>query len=275
MRHPWLATICATLLLTATSWYFLNHNKLSTADIQQQFQTAQVYASRIIGSSIDIPNKDYKTTPPTTTVSYDDAQKQIDHDREALAKAYQNAANSVEKQDLLEQSRRKFVESATTLLPYWYGTPWDFYGTSTTPQQGKIACGYYVTTVLEDSGLAIERSKLAQQASENIIKSLTGEANIRRFSNRPFNEFIDEVKAMGAGLYIVGLDFHVGYLWHDGEQLHFIHSTSYPYRGVIKEPASSSHNLKNSKYRVVGKISDDDALIEKWLLQTSISTQTG
>ena len=50
------------------------------------------------------------------------------------------------------------------LLPAWYGTPWDFNGTSEVPQQGKIACGYFVSTILRDAGWKVERVRLAQQA---------------------------------------------------------------------------------------------------------------
>lgn len=274
MKKAWFLTILATIILTTISWYYFNTGTPALSAIKQDAQVIKTYSSRLLDSALPTHDKAYKTRPPTTIVSYTDAQAQIAKERTALADAYKNAANSKDKQAILEQARHKYIASTITLLPYWYGTSWDFYGTSTTPQQGKIACGYYVTTVLQDSGLAVERNKLAQQASENIIKSLTDEPHIKRFSNRPFDEFISEVNKMGAGLYIVGLDFHVGYLWHDGEQMYFIHSTSYPFRGVIEEPANTSHNLKNSKYRVVGKISDDDVLIKKWLFHESISTRT-
>ncbi|HEY1086629.1 MAG TPA: hypothetical protein VGE37_03005, partial [Archangium sp.] len=54
------------------------------------------------------------------------------------------------------------VHARSTLLSYleasafpaWAGTVWDFNGTSTVPGEGKIACGYDVTTVLEQAGFA-------------------------------------------------------------------------------------------------------------------------
>jgi hypothetical protein len=52
------------------------------------------------------------------------------------------------------------------LLPYWLGTTWNFNGTTQVPGEGSIACGYFVTTLLRDAGVKLERVKLAQMASE-------------------------------------------------------------------------------------------------------------
>src|SRR5688572_11801089 len=42
-----------------------------------------------------------------------------------------------------------------SMFEYWYGTRWGFYGTTPKPRQGKIACGYFVTTTLKHLGLNI------------------------------------------------------------------------------------------------------------------------
>ena len=237
------------------------------------YQSISNYINGQIGS-INGENTNYQSKAPKTTVDYDAVQEKLSKQREQLASAYQAANTASKKQVLIEQARGSFIASITTLLPYWYGTPWNFNGTSEKPQQGNIACGYYVSTILRDSGLEIERVKLAQQASENIIKSLTNDTYIKRFSGQSIEEFLAVVDDWGEGLYVVGLDYHVGYLWHDGEQMHFIHASALPPRRAISEPALTSPALTNSRYRVIGKISDDDKLIEKWLLQTKISTTT-
>jgi len=65
------------------------------------------------------------------------------------------------------------------IIPYWYGTPWEFYGTTEKPKQGSIACGYFVSTILKHAGYNVEKNKMAQQASELIIKSLVSEKYIK------------------------------------------------------------------------------------------------
>lgn len=237
------------------------------------YQSIRNYVSGQMNSISD-ENNNYQSKAPKTTVSYDNAQAQLLQERQLLASAYKKASSDSEKKVIIDEARASFITSITTLLLYWYGTPWDFNGISETPQQGNIACGYHASTVLRDAGLDIERAKLAQQASENIIKSLTDDTHIKRFSNQSLADFLVVVDEWGAGLYIVGLDFHVGYLWHDGEQMHFIHASALPPRRAVSEPAETSPALDNSRYRVIGKISDDDKLIKKWLLQSNITTKT-
>lgn len=192
-------------------------------------------------------------------------------ERRKLAEEHRKAAGN--KQEVLEKARRVFVSSIEqNIFPFWYGTDWDFNGTTETPREGKIACGYFVTTVLRDAGLRLSRVSLAQQASENIIKSLTTAPFIKRFHNTPIEKFVGEVKKSGAGLYIVGLDIHVGFILNNGEEIYFIHSSYVEPSEVIREKAIESPILNSSRYRVIGKISADDQLITKWLNQTAIPT---
>ncbi|MEQ1676560.1 MAG: hypothetical protein ABL876_07660 [Chitinophagaceae bacterium] len=141
---------------------------------------------------------------------------------------------------------------ADSLIPCWYGTPWDFNGTTQTPQTGNIACGYFVTTTLRDAGMQIDRVKLAQCASEQLVKSTC--TDIQRFSNKSVESFVEAVKRSGYGLYIVGLDNHTGLILNDGKEVYFIHSGVLLPRCALKEKAIESRTLSNSKYRVVGRI---------------------
>jgi hypothetical protein len=215
---------------------------------------------RIENAPVNIPNE-----------SYSSKLKSLAVERQKLAEEYRNAAGN--KQEALEKARRVFVSSIDqNIFPFWYGTDWDFNGVTETPREGKIACGYFVTTVLRDAGLRLSRVSLAQQASENIIKSLTTASFIKRFHNESIEKFVDEVKKSGEGLYIVGLDIHVGFILNDGEEIYFIHSSYVEPSEVIREKAVESPILSSSKYRVIGKISADDQLIAKWLNQTAIPT---
>jgi hypothetical protein len=194
----------------------------------------------------------------------------IKTERQNLAKEYRNSSN---KKIVIEKARKAFVSSIyKDIFPEWYGTDWNFYGTTQTPKVGQIACGYFVSTVLRDAGAKVQRVSMAQQASENIIKSLTSAKFIKRFSNFKIEKFIDDVKSQGEGLYVVGLDVHVGFILDDGENVWFIHSSYGEPSEVVKEKALESVILSSSKYRVTGRISADDNFILKWLNQTAITT---
>ena len=70
---------------------------------------------------------------------------------------------------------------------------------------------------------------------------------------------------------IVGLDTHVGFVVNDGESLAFIHSTYYrPPKTVVAEATDSVNPLRDSNYRVVGKILDD-TMMRKWILGGSFA----
>lgn len=139
-----------------------------------------------------------------------------------------------------------------SLMPCWYGTSWDYNGCTTLPGKGSIACGYFVTTVLQDAGIKLNRIKLAQSPSSIIIHRLCN--NIKMFCNQPVDNLINAVKQNGQVLYIVGLDFHTGFIYCDGKEVYFIHASYYGPKCVIKEKALSSAVLIHSKYRQLGRV---------------------
>jgi hypothetical protein len=73
------------------------------------------------------------------------------------------------------------------------------------------------------------------------------------------------VKAKGIGLSIIGLDNHTGFLYYDGKELYFIHSSYVGTAAVAKEIAANNDILKNSRYKVVGFISQDKQFMQRWL----------
>lgn len=150
------------------------------------------------------------------------------------------------------------------IFPYWYGTPWNFNGTTQKPNEGKIACGYFVTTTIEDMGFPINRIKLAQCASEEMIKNLVSKENITRFSGISMEDFEKKIIKKGNGLYIIGLDNHTGFVQISDDGNYFIHSNGYFPQEVMKEKLSDSKIIAKSKYRVVGKISADKKFLNNW-----------
>lgn len=141
-----------------------------------------------------------------------------------------------------------------SLFTCWLGTSWDFYGTTQEPGKGKIACGYFVTTLLRDMGASVNRIKHAQCASEEMIKTVCIKNTVQRYSNENISSFIEKIKLSGTGLYIVGLDFHTGFILNDGEDVYFIHANYAGRKEVTKEIAIQSTVLSSSNYKVTGKV---------------------
>lgn len=210
------------------------------------------------------------------SAAYQDTLAAIRGRRDALLNRYIAVSSDSLKRKILAEASREFAHSVvSSIVPFWYATPWDFNGTTQVPGVGSIACGYFVTTVLRDAGLSVERVRLAQQPAETIILTLLGRDRVapravRRFSNVPIERFVAEVQEWGEGIYVVGLDIHVGFPFHDGTDLLFVHSSYIEPLCVVQERAEGSRILRSSCYRVVGKLSDDAGLIRKWLQREQI-----
>lgn len=196
---------------------------------------------------------------------YDEIKNAISLKRNAFQTAYETA-DSAGKIAIINEARLYvFNMIKGEIFEAWYGTPWDFDGTTTIPGKGKIACGYFVTTVIRDAGFQIPRVQWAQQASENIILNMT--KDVKRFRNRPVEDVMNYIDQKGDGLYIVGLDLHVGFIYKSGNTIQFVHSNYYnPDVGVMSQDLNSYNPLSNSSYRVIGKILGDEMMVN-WIME--------
>lgn len=153
-----------------------------------------------------------------------------------------------------DKQERFFSFIASDVPKYWIGTKWSFNGMTREPQNGTIACGYFVTTVLDDFGIALQRVHLAQQASSVMINTLCESKSIKHFSKI---EQLEQhlTKQSQNEIFIVGLDYHTGFIIKDANDLYFMHSNYIEKEGVVKEKLLSSKALLSSKSFMIGSIS--------------------
>lgn len=203
---------------------------------------------------------------PAEARDYGALRDGLEQERVALAAELEGAPAKT-----IAKARRVLVAALTEeLLPAWNGTAWAMNGTSQVPGQGAIACGYFISTTLLHAGFHVERVRMGQQASMFIIRSLVTTNPIKTSSDEPIEAFVAKVRKQGDGVYVVGLDNHVGFVIVDGEDTWFHHAgPGEP--GVRREPAATASFLSTSRYRMVAKIFDD-ALVEKWLRGAAITT---
>lgn len=191
--------------------------------------------------------------------------------RKDLAAEYA-AASTKEKPAVLKKARAAALDGLTgEILPAWIGTEWAFYGTTQTPRQGQIACGYFVTTTLRDAGFKVERAKLAQQASSHIADTLAGHANVKWLGN-DVDAAVAYVEARGEGLWVVGLDVHVGYLWYDGNNTWMCHASYLGDGTTTCEDARTSPAMVSNVHVVAPLF--NDRMLERWLTEKSFVTVT-
>ena len=215
----------------------------------------------------------FRSEPLPDLPPYAESIAKVRAKRADLSVAYGRAMGAEERTAIIADARQALVAGVFgDLMPHWYGTAWDFNGISETPGEGEIACGYFISTILRDAGFSVERFKLAQQASQNIIRSLTDQSHMVTFHGGKFADFVAGMRELGGGLYIIGLDYHVGFIVQTDDESYFVHSDGGSHRCVVKEPLAEASVLRRSRYRVVGRVSADDALIGRWLSGEKIKT---
>ena len=153
------------------------------------------------------------------------------------------------------------------IIPHWYGTPWSFGGHTATPNKGKIACGYFISTTLRDMGININRYKLAQKSPIDEAKMISCGSVITQVEQETHEKAFEEIDTLTQeGLYFIGFDEgHVGYLLKREGELFLIHSNYLNPVSVCMETLKESRVFNRfTKFHLVA-ISHNDALLQRWL----------
>jgi len=204
------------------------------------------------------PDRLPQATPPEEKADlYGAAMQALEADRVAFA--------TRERTPALRQAARTRLTQAIRqeLIPHWVGTPWTFEGATQVPGEGTIACGYFVSTVLEDAALKVERKKMAQQMSEYIVLTFTEPAHVRRFRDGEVDAVVAALEKEPPGVYIVGLDFHTGFVIRTQDQVEFCHSSWVDAAGVACNDPRTDPAFA-SEYHVYGAVLEDE-VITRWL----------
>jgi hypothetical protein len=169
--------------------------------------------------------------------------------------------------DSAEISEVLFTTLVDSIFPEWYGTVWDFNGISNTPGKGEIACGYFVSTTLKHCGFNLNRYKLAQQASAVITQEVCGiDQTVKCIG---MDKALTYLSAFEKGLFIVGLDYHVGFIVIENSEVFFVHS-DYINGMVVREKLAVSEAFQSSQVFVIGKVLPNSMVINKWLSETKV-----
>ncbi len=215
----------------------------------------------IENKALDTASFGIKTTP--RKLAYKTLKNEIQAARISLKKAYFSEKISLD-------SVQQYFENQLLngLIPYWYGTPWSFEGHTDRPQEGEIACGYFVSTTLKHMRLAINRYKMAQKSPLEEAKYLNEGEEPTIIKAETAKEAIAEILVQfPSGLLFVGLEqSHVGYLLIRKNTLFFIHSNYHEPAEVILELASESPVFNSFSTFYLVPISNNEALVKRWLI---------
>lgn len=213
--------------------------------------------------SDDKPVKNGKFESPSLiadSTEYVITKNSLELERQNLYKKYLQNSITLDSVSVIFTNRL-----VNDIIPYWYGTEWDFNGYTDVPGKGLIACGYFVSTTLKHAGVRVNRFKMAQKSAMGGALMLESKSNldIERTDRDSFiRHFLSDKED---GLYMLGLSYHVGYLYKVNDEAYFIHST-YLYPGkVVCEKALDSEAMSTSTIFVLADLTHNHTLMLKWL----------
>lgn len=213
-----------------------------------------------IGVGEDVP-----PAPMPDPEAYEAMKSSLADWRARLAAQHAAARNEAARRVVLDDARVVLESSLPGMMRCWLGTPWAFEGTAATPGDGRIACGYFVSTVLRDAGFRVHRYHLAQQPSGNILRTFLPRASCKLNVGEDYEAFANALESGEPGIYIVGLDTHVGFIVVRDGELRFIHSSGSRPWAVVDESRVDAHVLRKSNWRMLGHLTADREVLRKWL----------
>lgn len=214
--------------------------------------------------------KSDEATRAETAKKYSKVLQELKKARKEYQSKYHSASKK-EKEILLEEAgdylERVFNQEIVLL---WLKTDYDFNGTTQTPRNGEIACGYLVSTIIKQLGFNINRVKMAQAPSLASIRTLAPRKD--RFYIRPASSPSGSLKqklaTTGKGLYIIGLDYHTGFIIYNNEGIQFFHTG---FRYVIKEPLKRSYRITfGARKGIYGGKPFTKSMLKKWMTKEPI-----
>jgi len=233
------------------------------------------YRHELVGAFERLSKSRREAIPVPDPEAYTILSDDLETHRKRLGLAFTHAGDDRERAAILGQARALLESSLPRLMRCWLGTPWDFNGTAHEPGAGKVACGYFVSSVLQDAGFRVEWGPLAQQPSQNILGTFLPQEEMKIRVEMEYENFLSELTGAGAGVYIVGLDSHVAFLVVSGkDEIRFIHSSGARPWCVVDESRDEAHVLRSSRYRVSGNITANGEVLRNWLLGSSFKTRT-
>jgi hypothetical protein len=196
----------------------------------------------------------------------------IEGERRRLAGLYA-AADGEEKKAALRAEARAYVRAAIVreIFPAWFGMSWGLGANSTADRPHApgmtVACGYFVSSVLENAGLRLgTRFTYAQAPALHVQKTLAP-GDLHRYFSISGQALADKIAGLGEGLYIIGLANHIGFVVVDAAGVRLVHASYTGDQVVISEPLATAQAIADSRPKgyFVTPVMHDERLADLWL----------
>lgn len=231
------------------------------------------------GCSAQPPEVDPAPAQAGPRASYEATLRAIEAERRRLVGRYERADKEALRAAIRAEAR-SFVTTAIVdqLFPAWLGMPWGLGRNSTANRAHApgmtVACGYFVSAVLENAGLRVQtRFSYAQAPALQVQRTLApGPGEVHRYFSVPGETLAAEIARLGAGLYIIGLANHIGFVVVDAAGVRLVHASYTGAQVVTSEPLATAQAIINSRAKgyFVSPVMHDDRLADLWLRGASV-----
>lgn len=187
--------------------------------------------------------------------NYDEIKASIEKDRLEFKRQIDAATTAAEKNTIVVKAQKYLAKALIAeVAPAWYGTYHDYNGAVNKPGgrdtvKESIACGYFVGTVLAHMGFRLDRKDLGRQNSPWLIRSVSHPIKTETYWRESHYKVVEDIIEEGPGVYVVGMDKHVGFIVYDGSKTAFLHS----YKHVRSQRMSERSLFSISRWVMVGK----------------------
>jgi len=211
---------------------------------------------------------------PFDAVRYEAFLEQVIARRAELGARFAAARGQRDRAAIRNEARRYIVDTLEShVFPAWMGMPsgGGVQATASRPHEPGmyISCSYFLTAALQNAGLVLEsRARFAQAPAAWIERALLPPGGqIHRYGNLSPEDLERRLVELGEGLYVVGLNIHVGFIVVRDGHARFVHSSYTPPGTVVDEPVVSSMAiaLSQSKGYWISPLFKDDRIVEMWL----------
>lgn len=226
------------------------------------------------------------SNPPASRVhdaaAYEAELAAIETQRLLLADALAAAPDAAARAKVLERARKVALAAMRdVVLPAWMGMPWGLgeHSTALMPHEpdSVIACGYFVSSTLTNLGLRLDtRFRFAQAPALHAQRSLAPALeDLHVFFSIPGDALAQKIAALGDGLYIIGLDKHIGFVDVRGDEVRLVHASYTDEQVVIDEELATAKAIASSREAgyFVTPLLQDDRLVTRWLRGEKVPLQ--
>ncbi len=252
MRKCWLFLLILSAVAGGAGWW--------QRDAIREWSRAEMESIQLVKPAMPVPDPE----------AYEVLVTELERWRLELAGRHAKARTEAERKAVEADARLILEFSLPAMMRCWLGTPWDFHGTAAKPGDSGIACGYFVSTVLRDAGFRLDRYRLAQQPSENILRSFLPKEACGLTVGQAYETFAGQLSESEHGIYLVGLDTHVAFIVVGNDGFRFIHSSGSRPWCVVEENSETAEVLRKSNWRMLGHLTASGPVIRRWLREEKI-----